>query len=208
MSTLSIRVPSPPGSSRECFVSWPLGRTTGPLLQSATDWWAWESTSTGTSGAFLADRPPSARYASFDYCFNHFPEVREAGDTTVLVDDDHLMLSCLQLGFYLASWGMMRGSGDLLQRSLRELVPVVEAIASESSSTWDLDAHSLTKHADDVLALSRRVRKAFTVSASDTLVTKTMLGVFGCVPAFDRYFRIGFGCQTLCKDALFIIGTY
>jgi len=162
----------------------------------------------GNLKAFLADRAPGARYASFDYCFNHFQEVREAGDTTVLADDDHLMLSCLQLGFYLASWGMMRGSGDLLQRSLRELVPVVETIASEPSSTWVLDAHSLTRYADDVLALSRRVRKAFTVSASDTLVTKTMLGVFGCVPAFDRYFRIGFGCQTLCKDALVRIGMY
>ena len=28
---------------------------------------------------------------------------------------------------------------------------------------------------------------------SDTLVTKTMLGVFGCVPAFDSYFRRGIG---------------
>ena len=162
----------------------------------------------GNLKAFLADRAPGARYASFDYCFNHFQEARDAGDTTVLADDDHLMLSCLQLGFYLASWGMMRGSGGLLKRSLRELVSVVEAIASEPASTWDLDAHSLTKSADDVLALSRRVRKAFTVPASDTLVTKTMLGVFGSVPAFDRYFRIGFGCQTLCRDALVSIGHY
>jgi hypothetical protein len=50
--------------------------------------------------------------------------------------------------------------------------------------------------------------KAFTVSASDILVTKTMLGVFGCVPAFDRYFRKGFGCHTLCRDALLRIGTF
>jgi len=59
-----------------------------------------------------------------------------------------------------------------------------------------------------VLALSRRVRRAFTIPASDILVTKTMLGVFGCVPAFDRYFRLGFGCQTLCSGALVRIGTF
>jgi hypothetical protein len=54
--------------------------------------------------AFLGFRTPEARYASFDYCFNHFQEARESGDTAKLADDDHRMLSCLQLGFYLASW--------------------------------------------------------------------------------------------------------
>jgi hypothetical protein len=47
--------------------------------------------------------------------------------------------------------------------------------------------------------VSREAFKVSRVNASDTLVTKTMQGVFGCVPAFDRYFRIGFGCQTLTK---------
>jgi hypothetical protein len=152
--------------------------------------------------AFLADRLSGARYASFDYCFNHFQEAREAGETARLADKNHLLLSCLQLGFYLASWGMMRGSGDLLQKSVRELAPVVGLIAQEPASTWDLDAHSYEDEADEILALSRRIRKAFTINASDTPVTKTMLGVFGCVPAFDRFFRIGFNCSTLCKIAL------
>lgn len=158
--------------------------------------------------AFLTYRTPESRYASFDYCFNHFQDARESGDTAKLADDEHRMLSCLQLGFYLASWGMMRGSGDLLQRSARDLVPVIEMIAAEPASTWELDAHCLGTRTDDVLALSRRIRQAFTVSASDILVTKTMLGVFGCVPAFDRYFRVGFGCQTLCAHALVRIGEF
>jgi hypothetical protein len=158
--------------------------------------------------AFLENRTPEARYASFDYCFNHFQEARESGNAAALADGDHRMLSCLQLGFYLASWGMMRGSGDLLQRSVRDLVPVIEMIAAEPPSTWDFDAHCLATRTDEVLALSRRVRQAFTVPASDTLVTKTMLGVFGCVPAFDRYFRTGFGCQTLCADALVRVGNF
>jgi hypothetical protein len=126
----------------------------------------------------------------------------------VLADDDHLMLSCLQLGFYLASWGMMRGSGDLLQRSVRDLAPVVRAIAAEPPDVWNLGAGDLFTNADAVLGLASRIRKAFTVNASDTLVTKTMLGVFGSVPAFDRFFRIGFGCSTLCKRALVRIGRY
>ena len=68
--------------------------------------------------AFLEYRTPEARYASFDYCFNYFQEARDSGNTAQLADDEHRMLSCFQLGFFLASWGMMRGSGDLYQRSV------------------------------------------------------------------------------------------
>jgi len=154
---------------------------------------------------------PESRYASFDYCYNYFQEARDAGETDRLADEDRIQLSCLQLGFYLASWGMMRGSGELLQNSVRGLVPVVEQIADESTSMWKLDAHSYADDAEVVLALSRRIRMAFQASeidASDTLVTKTMLGVFGCVPAFDLNFRRGFHCETLCKRALRKIGEF
>ena len=67
----------------------------------------------GNVKAFLDDRDPGARYASFDYCFNHFQAARESSESRASGDGDSLLLSCLQLGFYLASWGMMRGSGDL-----------------------------------------------------------------------------------------------
>jgi hypothetical protein len=85
---------------------------------------------------------------------------------------------------------------------------VVQQVAAEPESTWSLHAQSLTDVADDVLVVSRRIRNSFTISASDTLVTKTMLGVFGCIPAFDRFFRIGFGCSTLCKWVLQRIGKF
>jgi hypothetical protein len=78
--------------------------------------------------AFLQDRTPEARYASFDYCFNYFQEARDSGNTAQLADDEHRMLSCFQLGFFLASWGMMRGSGDLYQRSVRDLLRRVRGL--------------------------------------------------------------------------------
>jgi hypothetical protein len=158
--------------------------------------------------AFLDHRAPEARYASFDYCFNSFQDARDAAETDRLADEDRRLQSCLQLGFYLASWGMMRASGDFYKRSVRDLVPVVEQIAAEPASTWDLDDHSLTANADEVLVVSRRIRNSFSINASDILVTKTMLGVFGCVPAFDRFFRSGFGCSTLCRAALVRIGKF
>jgi hypothetical protein len=158
--------------------------------------------------SFLQYRTPEARYASFDYCYNYFQAARDAGDTARLADSEYRMLSCFQLGFFLASWGMMRGSGDLYQRSVRDLLPVVELIAAEPESTWEIDAHCLAARTKDVLALGRRIGQAFTIPASHILITKTMLGVFGCVPAFDRYFRAGFGCSTLCAKALLRIGTF
>jgi hypothetical protein len=52
------------------------------------------------------------------------------------------------------------------------------------------------------------VRQAFIVPVTDVLVTKTMLGVFGCVPAFDQYFKLGFGTATFGSRALIKIGDY
>jgi hypothetical protein len=42
----------------------------------------------------------------------------------------NLQISCLQLGFFLASWGMYRGSTDVFQKSVRYLAPVVRVIAA------------------------------------------------------------------------------
>jgi hypothetical protein len=83
----------------------------------------------GNIRRYLGDRNPTARYASFDYCFNYFQAFRERDDVKSIAADDHRQLSCLQLGFYLASWGMLRGSTDLLQRSVKHLVPLIETIA-------------------------------------------------------------------------------
>ena len=96
---------------------------------------------------------------------------------------------------------MMRGSGGLHRRSLRELGPVVQAIADEPPESWDLD---VPRYSEDgigaVLAISNRIENAYTVSAGPVLVSKTILGVFGCVPAFDRFFRAGFGGAKLNRE--------
>lgn len=63
---------------------------------------------------FLAACAPTDRYASFDYCFNHFQPRSERGRAASLAEADGLQLYCLHLGFYLASWGMYRGSTVLL----------------------------------------------------------------------------------------------
>lgn len=137
---------------------------------------------------------PSARYASFDYCFNYFRSHYEAGRVETLADRESMQTSCLQLGFYLASWGMFRGSTTLLTRSAHCFKPVIEAIAAAPVLAWeadveDYDAETIT----ELIRIGRDLGRLLPGGHSDTLVTKTMLGVFGGVPAFDSYFRRGIG---------------
>jgi hypothetical protein len=160
-------------------------------------------------GRFMRRRSPENRYASFDYCFNYFQQARDNGKTADLGRGAQLELSCLHLGFYLASWGMMRGSGGLHRRSLRELAPVMKTIANEPPESWDLDVPRYSETGiDAVLALSDRIQKSYTFPASRVLVSKTMLGVFGCLPAFDRFFRIGFGDAELNSETVHRISDF
>ena len=163
----------------------------------------------GSLHAFLCRRSPATRYASFDYCFNYFQDARDAQETAGLARGNQLELSCLHLGFYLASWGMMRGRGGLYGRSLQELVRVVQAIASEPAATWELDVPRYSETGiGAVLALADRIKAAYAFTASPVLVTKTMLGVFGCIPAFDRFFRLGFGGAALDRATLTMISDF
>jgi hypothetical protein len=153
--------------------------------------------------AYLGAREPTGRYTSFDYCHNFFRSHHEDGRVANLADADAVQLACLHLGFYLASWGMLRGSSVLLQRSVKHFAPVVEVIAQSPDAVWTVDADNYGDDASGVLFdVARRIRAAFPEGASDILVTKIMLGVYGCVPAFDTYFKRGFGVWTFGPKAL------
>lgn len=153
--------------------------------------------------AYLGAREQTGRYTSFDYCHNYFRSRYEEGRVAHLTDDDEIQLSCLHLGFYLASWGMLRGSSVLLQRSVKHFAPVVEVISQSPDQLWSIDADDYGDEACNLLFdAGRRIRAAFPEGASDILVTKIMLGVFGCVPAFDTYFKKGFGVWTFGRKAL------
>jgi hypothetical protein len=96
--------------------------------------------------AFLRDRTPDARYTSFDYCFNYFQSFREKKRTAGIAASENMQVSCLQLGFYLPSWGMFRGSSTLLLKSTRHYEPVIDVIAAAPAQAWDLDAHLYIHH--------------------------------------------------------------
>jgi hypothetical protein len=158
---------------------------------------------TGSDG-----RTPNERYASFDYCFNYFQSFRESGKVSALASPANIQLSCLQLGFYLASWGMLRGSADLLQKSARHLMHVIEVVARTDTSLWELDAHCYTEsNIQRLVELASTIRRTHP-RMSDILVTKIMLGVFGSVPAFDTNFKRGCRVATFGPKALRKIGAF
>lgn len=145
---------------------------------------------------------PSGRCRSFDYCFNYFQSFRERDQIPTLATDANLQLSCLHLGFYLASWGMLR-SRVLRGSSVKYYERAVKVIAACEPTIWKIDANCYDDTAYAAITeLAQQIRGALHPSASNTLVTKIMLGVFGCVPAFDSYFNKGFGATAFDVKAL------
>lgn len=107
----------------------------------------------------------------------------------------------LHLGFYLASWGMYRGSSGLLQKNHLVHVGAVEILKKEeyqkingliSNDIVDSIMQLKKELVDYYSAISyKKGIKALKVSATDTLISKIMLGTLACVPAYDRYFIDG-----------------
>lgn len=65
----------------------------------------------------------NGRYRSWEHCYSHFIKARGSK----VIDYDYLSL---QLAFYLASWGMYRGSSFLLQKDYKVHIPVVKELLS------------------------------------------------------------------------------
>jgi hypothetical protein len=158
-------------------------------------------------------RKPWARYASFDYCFNYFQGFKEKRE---IANKDNIQNSCLHLAFYLASWGMLRGSSFLLQKSIKFYEPLVRYISRKHEDFWDIDVNNYSKNnnLEKLTCCSDEIKKILSYDSkrrhrvSDTLVTKIMLGVFGNVPAFDQYFKIASGLNTFNKSSLLAISHF
>jgi hypothetical protein len=140
-------------------------------------------------GRTVAD--PHHRYRSWEHCYRFFSSrTREA----ILADKE---TAALQLGFYLASWGMYRGSSFLLWRTYTIHEPVIQRLASpEFAELWSTEVGSHVSHArliSPILAAITAVKDAYAPfgGATDTLASKVLLGTLACLPACDRFFIDG-----------------
>jgi hypothetical protein len=146
------------------------------------------------------------RFLSFDHCYKHFQNLKQPPK------NEQLEISMLHLGFYLASWGMYRGSSFLLQKDYTIFKPIVNKILdSKYQCLRTLDTTMNSGNSKELAALSfslheelqnefEKARKDYYHSVnkyvpseqiSSVLTTKVMLGTLACVPAYDRYFKKG-----------------
>ncbi|MBS3165827.1 hypothetical protein J4444_01770 [Candidatus Woesearchaeota archaeon] len=150
-------------------------------------------------------RKPDERYASFDFCYNYFYSFYKRNKLNELPDGKNLQTSCLQLGFYLASWGMMRGSSFLLEKSVKNYKNLIVTISKMNPKLWEIDVDTYDE--DNIKLLLNCKQQIIEVlgkenKPSDTLVTKIMLGVFANIPAYDQYFRKSQKLHSLNKKSL------
>ena len=150
----------------------------------------------------------NGRSRSWEHCYRVFRDAR----TDPSPDYDYLSL---HLAFYLASWGMYRGSCFILQKDYKVHTPIVEEIlkpeydclfglACADVRNDDVQTQ-LTNVYNDIANDFGPVRnqvagREVPSPVSPVLITKILMGTLGCVPAYDRFFGIGAKYLGLEKD--------
>jgi hypothetical protein len=135
---------------------------------------------------------PHARFRSWEHCYGFF---RRAGRSGVKVHQDH---AALHLAFFLASWGMFRGSAFSLKHAYTIHRGVVATLGQPRFALlWEREFGAKKEDANlipTILAARDAVREAYEPfgNASDILIGKVLLGTLACLPACDRYFIWGF----------------
>lgn len=150
------------------------------------------------------------RFASFDYCFNYFQSFYRSDKIKDIASVNNIEKSTLQLGQYLASWGMFRGSTALLRHSSHSLLPVIECIANTHPTEWEIDINNYNESIGRLTSLYVKIGNAIEFPIikeggvqqrpSPILITKIMLGIFGNTPAFDTYFMKGINQSVFIND--------
>jgi hypothetical protein len=141
--------------------------------------------------AYHGVRGDHDRDRSWEHCYRYF---HHADSKEIKADRDH---AALQLGFYLASWGMYRGSAFLLQYAYTVHLGVVDCLLEPRlSPLWNPEIGGSDKDiilVPLILEACDGIRSAYHPfgEATDTLVTKILLGTIGCFPAWDTYFHNG-----------------
>ena len=156
----------------------------------------------------------SSRGRSWDRCYSFFQEYHGSNQKQRETAKE---LVCLHLGFYLASWGMFRGSGTLIQKDYTIYEQVANLILQhEYEALWEpkffrdlLTSDNRIRHDSQEISLIFKLKKqiedyinSLTViknrfedvekaHATDTIISKILMGTIGCTPAYDTNFRKG-----------------
>ena len=166
----------------------------------------------------LEDENSQDRY--WEHCYKIFHNARQEPEPNY----DYLSL---HLAFYLASWGMYRGSSFLTRKDYRIHFPVVqELLKSRYDCLFGLECKELRKPEiqQELSRLESFIESYYkgirssckgpvNCRISATLITKILIGTLGCVPVYDRYFTEGIRCQktasgTYCINSLLCLADF
>jgi hypothetical protein len=146
-------------------------------------------------GNILVD--PQHRLKSWDHCFRVFGLCLQS-DSPPARD-----LATLHLAFYLASWGMYRGSSFLIWKDYEIHRPIIDLLLRHEYSDLRDFGPGRQDSTERVVELGEAIRKSYEssipivngekrkISPSDTLITKVLLGTYACTVASDRFVVLG-----------------
>ncbi|MEK4517861.1 hypothetical protein NSS64_21435 [Paenibacillus sp. FSL H8-0122] len=139
------------------------------------------------------------RFLSWEHCYKFFKNNHKLFKEEKVMDH-----ASLHLAFYLASWGMLRGGTFLLQKDYKVHEYLLEKVFMDDKykEYYAPEFRNTLSHQyyDGIDMLIEDVRDAYSynvrpiggrkdiISVSDTLASKILLGLFGVVPAYDRFF--------------------
>lgn len=140
------------------------------------------------------------RYKSWEHCYDAFKAYRHDKDKTEFL--------CMHLSCFMASWGMLRGSKLIEYDYFIHKDFVIEISNNKYDRLYDnsFENNDLIKELVDLInklylyKISKKTKITEDDRLSDTFVTKILLGVFGCVPAFDRYFVKAVSHYKVCNQ--------
>lgn len=129
-----------------------------------------------------------------------------------LISEEQIDTTALHIGFYLANWGMFRGSSGLLQNSNLDLMKALakRLFTGQGPELFELSLDNFAPGAPDLAynqalldsVLASMETLATNVSWTDTLKTKILMGVWGECPALDRFYIAA--CRDLFPRRAFI----
>ena len=141
------------------------------------------------------------RGKSWEHCYLFFRDHEKFSNNEGLLD-----FAALHLGFFIASWGMLRGSSFLLQKDYKFYVPVVEILINKKyDKLWNINFLATPQEEDISLLfqlkkeLENKISENYKAEAEDNkeehemnlIITKIIMGTMGCVPGYDQYFKNG-----------------
>lgn len=139
------------------------------------------------------------RGKSWEHCYAFFRNYKKFQSNKELLDR-----AALHLGFFLASWGMLRGSSFLLQKDYKFYISIVKTLVnSKYDKLWDFDfskesrnrnvvrLFKLKKELNEKIKENNRADGDNKDHQTDLIITKIIMATMGCVPSYDRYFKDG-----------------